>query len=179
MGRILAVARHVERIATWGGCACLMVLMLVVTGDVGFRYFLNQPFSWSHDVITLYITPALFFLTLSDAHRVGAQVNVDVLQRALPVPVRRITDALCDLAAIAVFALIAYGGALRALESWENGDVIAGQIAWLTWPSAALVPVGAGMLVLRLTASLVANLVSDGDAYARSHENLHAEGAFE
>ncbi|GLR77751.1 TRAP transporter small permease (plasmid) [Azospirillum oryzae] len=179
MGRILAVSRQVERIATWGGCISLMLLMLIVTADVGFRYFLNQPFSWSHDVITLYITPALFFLTLSDAHRVGAQVNVDVLQRALPVPVRRITDALCNLAAIVVFALIAYGGARRALDAWENGDAIAGHIAWLTWPSAALVPIGAGMLVLRLASSLVANLVGSDEAYARSHEDLHAEGAFE
>ncbi len=178
VARLPAVARRIEGIALQGGCACLMALMLVVTADVAFRYVLNHPFVWSHDVITLYITPGLFFLTLSDSHRVGAQVNVDVLHRKLPLPVRRAADALCDLLALCVFGLIAYGGALRALDSWRGGDVVTGAVPWPIWPSTALVPLGAGMLVVRLAASLVANAAGGTDPASHPHD-LPAEGAFE
>jgi TRAP-type C4-dicarboxylate transport system permease small subunit len=38
--------------------------------------------------------------------------------------------------------------------------VLAGAIAWPTWISAALVPLGCGVLVLRLLLQLVGNLLS-------------------
>lgn len=174
----LPMARRIERIALWGGCACLMALMLIVTADVAFRYALNRPFAWSHDVITLYITPGLFFLTLSDSHRVGAQVSVDVLHRALPAPLRRLADAVCDLLALCMFGLLAYGGTLRALDSWSSGDVVTGAIPWPIWPSTLLVPVGAGMLAIRLAASLAVNAAGSADTSAQDHD-LPIKRAFE
>lgn len=179
MRRLGCILRAIERLATAVGSLCLLALMLIVTADVGARYFLNRPFVWSYDVITLYLTPALFFLVLSDSFRCGAQVNVDVLHRLLPRAVRRFTDALCDLLAFALFALIAYAGALRAVASFVNGDVTVGVVPWPTWPSAALVPLGAGMLALRLLARALVDLMGTQEETSASTHALEAQGAFE
>ena len=56
----------------------------------------------------------------------------------------------------------------RALENYEQHDVLSGAIPWPTWISAALVPFGCGVLVLRLALQLVGNvlsLVSGRDLY--------------
>jgi TRAP-type C4-dicarboxylate transport system permease small subunit len=142
--------RKLEKTAAYGGCLCLFALMIVVTADVAARYFFNHPFLWSHDLVTLYLTPALFFLVLADSFQSGAQVNVDVLHSRLPRVVQRAAGTLWSLLSALVFALIAYAGATRALAAFASGDVTAGIVPWPTWPSAALVPFGAGMLAIRL-----------------------------
>ena len=179
MARIACALRRLEQIATWGGCLCLFALMLVVTADVAARYFLNQPFVWSHDVITLYLTPALFFLTLSDSFRSGAQVNVDIVHALLPRWLRRLTDPLCNLLAFGVFVLIAYAGAGRAYASFLNGDVTVGIVPWPTWPSVALVPLGAGMLAFRLLIRALAEIAGLAVEPAQDTHALQAQGAFE
>ena len=59
-----------------------------------------------------------------------------------------------------MFVLICKVGFERALENYEQHDVLAGAIAWPTWISAALVPFGCGVLVLRLALQLVGNVLS-------------------
>ncbi len=179
MTRLGCIFRAIERSTTYIGTLCLFALMFIVTMDVGARYFLSRPFVWSYDVITLYLTPALFFLVLSDSFRSGAQVNVDVLHRMLPRSVRRYTDALCNFLAFAVFALIAYAGALRAATSFMNADVTVGIVPWPTWPSAALVPLGGGMLALRLLARALADLLGTAEEASPGAHHLETQGAFE
>jgi len=176
MTRIGRILRHVERTAAYGGCLCLFALMIVAVSDVAARYFLNHPFLWAHDVVTLYLTPALFFLVLSDSFRSGAQVNVDVLYSRLPRGVQRAVDTLWCLLTAIVFALIAYAGAARAWAAFANDDVTVGVVPWPTWPSVALVPLGAGMLLIRLLARAVAEAAGVAEAPAR---HLDAKGAFE
>src|SRR5262245_21214441 len=179
MTRIGRILRHVERIAAYGGCLCLFALMIVATADVAARYFFNHPFLWTHDVVTLYLTPALFFLVLSDSFRGGAQVNVDVLYSRLPRGAQRTGDALWSILSALVFALIAYAGAARAWVAFANGDVTVGIVPWPTWPSAALVPLGAAMLLIRLLARTVAEAAGLADAPAAKARRIQAEGAFE
>ena len=176
MGRIL---RHVERAAMYGGCLCLFALMIVATADVAARYFFNHPFLWTHDVVTLYLTPALFFLALSDSFRSGAQVNVDVLYSRLPRGAQRAGDTLWSLLAALVFALIGYAGAMRAWAAFVSGDVTVGVVPWPTWPSLALVPLGAGMLLIRLVARAVAEAAGVAEVPAANARQLEARGVFE
>ena len=59
-----------------------------------------------------------------------------------------------------MFCLIAWVGGLRAIDSFEQGDVLAGAIPWPTWPAFALVPFGAGLLALRLALDCLGHLAS-------------------
>lgn len=157
-----------ERVLTVIAVVFLFAIMLLVVTDVFMRYALNRPFSFTYDLIGLYLLAGVFFFTLSDALREHAHVGVDILLSRFSPAGRRLSEIVTALAGLFVFVLICKVGFERALENYEQHDVLAGAIPWPTWISAALVPFGCGVLVLRLALQLVGNvlsLVSGRDLY--------------
>jgi len=59
-----------------------------------------------------------------------------------------------------VLGAIAVVGCQRAVTSFMGGEVVVGLFAWPTWLSVAFIPIGAGLLALRLLVSLVAHGLS-------------------
>jgi TRAP-type C4-dicarboxylate transport system permease small subunit len=147
-----AVLGALERALTVIAVAFMFVIMLLVVTDVFMRYALNRPFSFTYDLIGLYLLAGVFFFTLSDALREHVHVGVDILLSRFSPVGRRLSEIITALAGLFVFVLICKVGA----------------IPWPTWISAALVPFGCGVLMLRLALQLVGNvlsLVSGRDLY--------------
>ena len=67
-----------ERIAA----ACLMAVMLIVFADVGARYLLSMPFSWSYEFIGMYLMPTLFYFAPSSTLAAGHHVALKGAQPA-------------------------------------------------------------------------------------------------
>ena len=156
-GDILAA---IERALTVIAVVFLFVIMVLVVADVFMRYAVNRPFSFTYDLIGLYLLAGVFFLTLSDALREHAHVGVDILLHRFSPAGRRLSEIVTALVGLFVFVLISKVGFDRALDNYQQSDVLAGAIPWPTWISAALVPFGCGVLVLRLALQLVGNLLS-------------------
>jgi TRAP-type C4-dicarboxylate transport system permease small subunit len=150
----------VERALTVIAVIFLFVIMVLVVADVFMRYAMNRPFTFTYDLIGLYLLASVFFLTLSDALREHAHVRVDILLSRFPSAGRRFSEIVTALTGLFVFVLISKIGFDRALENYRENDVLAGAIPWPTWMSAALVPLGCGVLVLRLALQLLGNLLS-------------------
>jgi TRAP-type C4-dicarboxylate transport system permease small subunit len=150
----------IERTLTVIAAFFLFVIMVVVVADVFMRYAVNRPFSFTYDLIGLYLLAGVFFLTLSDALREHAHVGVDILLHRFSPAGRRLSEIVTALVGLFVFVLISKVGFDRALDNYQQSDVLAGAIPWPTWISAALVPFGCGVLVLRLALQLVGNLLS-------------------
>jgi TRAP-type C4-dicarboxylate transport system permease small subunit len=102
----------------------------------------------------------VFFLVLSEAYTSRAHVSVDILQQKFSPAMIRLSEIVTCLVGIVVFSLIAYLGFLRAVDSFQSADVMAGAIPWPMWPSIGLVPFGAGLITLRLALHLVAHVLS-------------------
>ncbi|MCK1392963.1 TRAP transporter small permease [Bradyrhizobium sp. 1] len=158
--RAIDVLGMLERALTVIAAISLFAIMALVVADVFMRYVLNSPLSFTYDLIGLYLTAGVFFLTLSDTLRVHAHVGVDILLSRAPPAGRRLSEIVTALTGLFVFILISKVGFERALENYEQHDVLAGAIPWPTWISAALVPFGCGVLVLRLALQLVGNVLS-------------------
>ena len=75
-GDVLGV---LERALTVIAVVFMFVIMLLVVTDVFMRYALNSPFSFTYDLIGLYLLAGVFFFTLSDALREHVHVGVDIL----------------------------------------------------------------------------------------------------
>lgn len=149
-----------ERALTLIATVSLFAIMALVVADVFMRYVMNSPFSFTYDLIGLYLLAGVFFLTLSDTLRVHAHVGVDILLSHFPLAGRRLSEVVTALTGLFVFVLICKVGFDRALENYEQHDVLAGAIPWPTWISAALVPFGCAVLVLRLLLQLVGHMLS-------------------
>ena len=157
---IATALRAIERSLVCVAVVALLVTMLLVVADVFMRYMVGRPFSFTYDLIGLYLLAAVFFLTLSDALRERAHVGVDILAQHFSPAGRRLSEIATALSGLAVFSLVAWLGFERALDNYQHSDVLAGAIPWPTWLSAALVPLGCGVLVARLALQLVGHLAS-------------------
>ena len=138
----------------------MFAIMMIVFSDVIMRYAFNRPFSWAYDLISLYLMAGVFFLVLSEAYASRAHVSVDILQQKFPPAMIRLSEIVTCIVGIVVFSLIAYLGFLRAVDSYQSADVMAGAIPWPMWPSVGLVPFGAGLITLRLALHLIGHVLS-------------------
>lgn len=150
----------IEKLASTIAAVAMFAIMLIVFGDVVMRYAFNKPFSWAYDLISLYLMAGIFFLVLSEAYANRAHVSVDILQQKFSPAMIRLSEIVTCLVGIVVFSLIAYLGWLRAVDSFQSADVMAGAIPWPMWPSIGLVPLGAGLITLRLALHLVGHVLS-------------------
>jgi TRAP-type C4-dicarboxylate transport system permease small subunit len=157
---ILRAVGTVEKIASTIAAVFMFAIMIIVFGDVIMRYAFNRPFSWAYDLISMYLMAGVFFLVLSEAYTSRAHVSVDILQQKFQPNMIRLSEIITCIVGIAVFSLIAYLGFLRAVDSFQSSDVMAGAIPWPMWPSIGLVPFGAGLITLRLTLHLIAHILS-------------------
>lgn len=158
--RALAALSVVERALMAVAMVMMLAVMFIVTADVFMRYIFNSPFAWAYDLISLYLMAGIFFLALSQAYADGAHVSVDVLQQSFSPRVKRLSECIVTSTAFVVFALMADFGLDRAIDAYVSADVVAGGIAWPTWPSIALMPLGAGLLCLRLALLFAGHLAS-------------------
>jgi TRAP-type C4-dicarboxylate transport system permease small subunit len=157
---ILKALATIEKIASTIAAVFMFAIMIIVFSDVIMRYAFNKPFSWAYDLISLYLMAGVFFLVLSEAYTERAHVSVDILQQKFSPAMIRLSEIATCIVGIIVFALIAYLGFLRTIDSFRSSDVMAGAIPWPMWPSIGMVPFGAGLITLRLAVHLIGHALS-------------------
>lgn len=153
IGVIAALERAVaavEQAASLLAASVLFAVMLIVSADVAMRYVFNRPFGWTYDLISLYLMGALFYFALSATFAAGAHVSVDVVATRLPAGVRRALQVVIALVSACLFATIAWRAAGQAAVDYASGAAVSGEVLWPTWASDVLVPIGCGLLTLRL-----------------------------
>ena len=77
--RLESALSVIERAVTSVAVICLFAIMLIVVADVFMRYAVNRPFSFTYDLVGLYLMAGLFYLALSDTFAIHAHVSVDIL----------------------------------------------------------------------------------------------------
>lgn len=144
----------------------MVVIMMVVVLDVSLRYLFRSPLIWAYDLIGLYLMAGVFFLSISGTYAAHKHIGLDILVQRFSPRGRRWAEVLTSVVSIPLFFLITWVGVVRAHENFVSGDATSGLIAWPTWIASALVPLGIGLLLLRLVFRLVgqvASLVSGRD----------------
>ncbi len=132
-------------------------MVLITAVDVVFRYALNAPFSWSHDLTTQYLLVGLFFLALPYVTGRGAHMTLDFAVRNLrSVPLRNGFVMLGEGLGAALAIGIAYGNWPALRSAWVNHEVLPGSLPLPTWPMRAIVILGCTVLALRLVCSMIA-----------------------
>lgn len=148
-----------EEFAIHVAATVLFAIMTIVVIDVALRYLFRSPLSWSYDLISLYLMAAVFLLSLSHTLREGKHINVNLFSRHFSDRVRLAIAAIGGIAILFVFVMVFREGALRTWQAWRANDVLGGAIAWPTWAAQILIPLGFGLIVLRLAFRVVAGLI--------------------
>lgn len=138
----------------------LFVMMLLVVTDVGRRYFFNAPLAWAYEVISIYLTPAVFFLAISHTLKSHAHVAVDILHNWASPRTRHALLAVGAVLACPVFAFGAWHAANVTWHDWQSQAVSSTGLPVPTWTTTNFLPLGFGMLALRLLLDAVDHLRS-------------------
>jgi TRAP-type C4-dicarboxylate transport system permease small subunit len=148
------------------GCLMLFALMLVVVADVTLRYLFNAPLQWSYEVISSYLMPGLFFMAVSHTLKANAHVAVDILHNYVGRTTRYAFEAVCAAVALPVFAICTWVSAQHTWHDFQTAATSTSGLAVPTWTISMMLPIGFGLLSLRLLLNafgFIASLVSRRD----------------
>ncbi len=132
------------------GCLMLFGLMIVVVADVSLRYLFNAPLQWSYEVISSYLMPGLFFMAVSHTLKANAHVAVDILHNYVGRTTRYVFEAVTSALATPVFALCTWVSAQHTWADVQSAATSTSGLAVPTWTISIMLPIGFGMLTLRL-----------------------------
>jgi TRAP-type C4-dicarboxylate transport system permease small subunit len=148
----------VETVLNLLSAVTLFLLMFYVTAEVLMRYLFNRPLPGHLEATQLMIAPAVF-LALSWVQARRGHVGMDLLYVRLSPLGQAVADCVTQTVALVTFATITWFSWLSTLDAWQVGDVTP-TANLSTWWSKGAVPLGAGLLCVRLLMQLSASLAT-------------------
>jgi len=154
--RSLAIALGLlDRVLAAVAGTVLLVLAVLTTADALGRYLLNMPIPGAGEITEDYLMVALIFLPLSHTFMQGGHVHVTLFERYIPKRARGFIERANLLLAFLLFALITAAGWRRFVEAYRIDEISTSSVGYPMWPCYALVPIGCGLLCLRLLLTIV------------------------
>ena len=144
-----------EKVLTVGTYTALMMMMLLIAADATVRYLFRETLPDVYHFTELYLMPMVVFFALSNTQRLKGHVAVSLMEHIIPKRLRELILCGVYVMAAACFAIITWRASLPAISDLINWRVTAGVVPWPVGLSRVIVPIGAGILTLRLLADAV------------------------
>ncbi len=154
-GRLRRAADAIDGVLVSLGCLLLFALMCLVVADVGRRYLFNAPIGWSYEVINHYLMPGVFFYTVSHTLKAHSHVAVDIVHNYVGQRTRYVFETIGTLLALPVFALATWLAASKTWDDFRTAAEASSGLAVPTWSISVVLPIGFGMLTLRLALNAI------------------------
>ncbi|MCI5075399.1 TRAP transporter small permease [Oricola sp.] len=145
--------------------AFLLAAMVIVSADAAMRYLFARPLTFQFALTENYLLVGLILMALPWGFRTGGYIRIETLPRLLPPPLG------AGLIRLGLAASAGYLGALtfyswgKFHSAWVKGEVVLGVIDWPVSLSWIWVPLGCGLLSIRLILSALGPLISDGSGH--------------
>jgi TRAP-type C4-dicarboxylate transport system permease small subunit len=146
--------KWVDHAFTAVAATALAVMTLLVVADVALRYGSGNPIVFAHDVVVLYLTPAVFFFGFGPTFLRDEHLAVDILTNPMPPRIKAVSAALSAGIGLWIFSLLIWVSWGRAYTSFMRDEVIASIIPWPAWASYMLVPIGSTAMLVVCVAKL-------------------------
>ncbi|ABL71289.1 TRAP transporter small permease [Paracoccus denitrificans] len=152
-----AIYRSVDRVVSVLENICailagiiLLFMMVIVSLDAIFRYLFHAPIAFQYTLTEDYLMVAVVSLALSWGFRTGGFIRITGITNMLPGWMQAFVFRLgLVLGFLYVFALAwTSGGAFQKV--WTTGEVRIGVIDWPVYLSWIWVPLGCGLLAIRV-----------------------------
>ncbi|AQZ49883.1 TRAP transporter small permease [Martelella mediterranea] len=147
LGKIL---KTFEDILHFLGCLGLVTVVVLINADILLRLFFKTPVQFQFEFTELYLMPALATLSLSRVFREGGHLALDFMPEHLPGLTGAVIARLRLLLPAAFFAAVTVMSGIFAFHAFAGKDVEYGVYDWPLGWAYAVVPLGCGVLVLRL-----------------------------
>ena len=150
MKAIESIIRKLEITLNYISCIGIFAMMVLLSFDTAGRYLFNKPIQGSYEITELVLMIAVVFLALSNCFKIGDQVKIDFVYGKFPPKVKAVFDGIMYLFCMAVFSLVGYLGWELAYDALRLHEMTFGVISLPMVLSYIWIPLGVGVLVLRL-----------------------------
>lgn len=168
MKRLNALLDWVERLFVFGAAIALLLMMLLTTSDLLSRKFLDYSFPSLYEFTEDYLMVALVFLTVGYVYTQGGHVRVTLFERLLPGRIAALWERVHRSMALALFLVITVKGWDAAVRAYAFNEMSNSALPYPLAPSLMLVPLGSGLLCIRILQSLLGRR-RQGDPQGAAH----------
>lgn len=141
--------------ASLAGCAVIVMMALVALNAL-MRYFFASPISFQYHVTQYYLLVITALMALPWGYRVGGAIQMRLVLDKLPHCVVGPITRLGLAASSAYMLALAWEGYLKFHEALVGNEMIMGVIDWPVAWSWIWVPMGCGLLAIRLVVDATA-----------------------
>lgn len=165
--------RFAENMLTYCSVMLILGVMFWVVAEVIGRYVFNSPLPGHLEGAEL-LLPMIVFFGISYVQARDGHVGMTFVIDALPKKVRRVTDIFSLAVSALTCAALAYFSSKNAWLAFDYEDVTMSPPYWPVWPSAAVIPLGYGMIATRMSLQILQKLMPDRFPPAIvEHSDLH------
>ena len=164
MIRVDNLLRQVEIACAVVSGIVALAAMILVAADAALRHLFAAPLTFQLVLTQDYLLVALLLLAMPWGYRSGGFIRLDVLLSALPDPARKLVLRAGLIASALYVAKLALLSWEQFHKAWSRGDVVMGVIDWPVSWSWVWLPVGLGLLALRLAVDAIAPHRLDAEA---------------
>jgi TRAP-type C4-dicarboxylate transport system permease small subunit len=154
----------VERAMAYLGAMCVMAMMFITTVDVILRYVLNRPIQDSFE-LSQFLLVGLVFLGVPYLQSIRGHVNVQFLTARLSPAAKGVLGLTGHVIGLFAFAVVTWQTGYFAWQAWDRNDFTMGIVQYPLWPAKSVIPLGTGMLCLRL----LMDILQDTQQIAQRH----------
>lgn len=140
---------RVERVFCYVAAGLVFVMIFPTTIDVIFRYIMEEPLPAIFQ-LTEFMMVGVVYLGISYVQSLKEHIKIEMATSWLPKLGRDILDLFAYLAGLLLFAIITWQSGRLAWEAWVTQDYTMGIIHFPFWPAKSIIPIGCGLLCIRL-----------------------------
>lgn len=165
--RIVGTAlSRVEDVLHVLGCTALVVIAVLINADILLRVIAGRALEMQFELTEMYLMPSLATLSLAWVYRQGGHLALEIDLSRLVGPARDLIRRGVQGLAAAFFGTVCYVSGKYCLNAFLSDDVNFGVYDWPLGWSYLPVPLGTGVLALRLIHDM-----TKGGAAARPEPN--------
>ena len=145
---------NTEKGLTLGAAGIIGAMMGITTVSVIMRRLAHNPMEGDYEYISLLFVFVVFF-GLAYAQSQNQHIRVAFVHDRIPPKYRRRIDIFLLALSLGLLVMMTVVTSINTAWALDVGDTILGAIQVKTWPARLAVPIGTGLLSLRLMVQLV------------------------
>jgi len=146
--------RTVEKTTCGIAAGIILFMVFPVSIDVVLRYLFRSPIPQVYDLSEFMIVGAAY-LAIAYVQAIKGHIKIEAATARLPEKWKIVLDIFGYGLGTGLFIVITWQSARLAWEAWVTQDHTMGVINLPLWPAKSIVPIGAGLLCLRLISDIV------------------------
>ena len=137
--------------------ALVFIMIFPTTLDVLLRYTMDEPLP-SMIQLTEFMMVGVVYLGISYVQSIKEHTKIEMATTWLPQRGQDFLDTFGYLVGLFIFLIITWQGARLAWDAWVTQDYTMGIIHFPLWPAKSVLPLGCGLLCVRLALDILLSI---------------------